>query len=1015
MVPFKEFKDRYPNFEECSIQYFDDVETRKDKTMAWICHVSMVDWNDIKARNDKWCWVFFSVNTMKRPEKNDKWRMVHYRDKNSTIHINSRFAESDSTSKEEQMKLIESAPIKPSMVIESNKSYHIYYFAEDWDFESFEEIELWLYMYFKWDRSFMTDYARVLRLPWLNHQKDIDKPFQIKCLWLEDKKYTKEEMIKSFPYNPELDPFHKKAKKAESKPLSISESNNIWEFMASLWNESMMFRIHRSSLVNWESIDLRANSDWSNQIWCNWKSTWAWIDSSDYIWSTNWWWPTWIQWCEWYWKSKPDILKWFFEYCSDIIPSRFDRTAKQVALEKAVDEQKKDDEAKKLWSSFKHIKYSEKVIRWFDELISTDPNTVMKFWWSERDEMLWWIYGGKIMLVGGETGTGKAQPLYSKILTPSWRTTMWQIKIWDEVMWSDWTTKKVTMIPFYWDQNVFRLHMSDWSYCDAWEHHEFRVKYNLNHKPNQEKDMEVFDIAVLTKYWVRLRIENTKPLITNEKDLPLDPYTLWALIWDWCCNQSSINFTTADPEMIWNLIFPEWDEIIKKRTSKYCYRIRKNSLKWDMHNKPSKTKSILWELWLLTTSYYKKIPEIYKMWSIEQRIELLKWLMDTDWTVENQMNRENTRLSFSTSSEQLAKDFMQLVKSLWWCGTTSSRIPTYNWSDWRKLKWMRSRTISFWLPDWINAFKLERKLSRVRSNSNMYTYIDRVEFLWIMPTQCISVEDQMYITDDYIPTHNTTFINQVALNLASAWVRVTRYSLEDRMEDNAKEEIYYAINRLRAKEFRPKIDWIKFVNNEYMTDSSKYYDEEVFIDAQRVIPELQEREIMELEKTKDVNINELVELMEQECDKWTRVFFIDHLHYFKYENDKQREDLQIEAAMKWINEVARKRNVAVFLVAHYSSSWVKDWKANINSFKWSSAIKQIANIIIQLVRVVDEDWNQTGQTMFQITKLRWPIPKNDIYSRFDISTYEYSFEKSEDQKQKEKEVKKKTKRFTGDP
>jgi len=41
-------------------------------------------------------------------------------------------------SKEEQRELIDKAPIAPSCVIESNKSYHIYYFASDATLENWE-------------------------------------------------------------------------------------------------------------------------------------------------------------------------------------------------------------------------------------------------------------------------------------------------------------------------------------------------------------------------------------------------------------------------------------------------------------------------------------------------------------------------------------------------------------------------------------------------------------------------------------------------------------------------------------------------------------------------------------------------------------------------------------------------------------------------------------------------------------------------------------------------------------
>jgi KaiC/GvpD/RAD55 family RecA-like ATPase len=59
----------------------------------------------------------------------------------------------------------------------------------------------------------------------------------------------------------------------------------------------------------------------------------------------------------------------------------------------------------------------------------------------------------------------------------------------------------------------------------------------------------------------------------------------------------------------------------------------------------------------------------------------------------------------------------------------------------------------------------------------------------------------------------TTFVNQVARNVARTGVRVVKYSLEDRMEDIGKEELYYEINRGRYQEER--YEWTKFVNNEY--------------------------------------------------------------------------------------------------------------------------------------------------------------------------------------------------------
>jgi hypothetical protein len=81
--------------------------------------------------------------------------------------------------------------------------------------------------------------------------------------------------------------------------------------------------------------------------------------------------------------------------------------------------------------------------------------------------------------------------------------------------------------------------------------------------------------------------------------------------------------------------------------------------------------------------------------------------------------------------------------------------------------------------------------------------------------------------------------------------------------------------------------------------------------------ELKKLSITELDKTKNVKVDDLIRLMEEEVKAGTKVFIIDHLHYFKMDNDGRR-DLEIENIMHSINEIARKYNVAVFLVAHYA-------------------------------------------------------------------------------------------------
>jgi len=234
----------------------------------------------------------------------------------------------------------------------------------------------------------------------------------------------------------------------------------------------------------------------------------------------------------------------------------------------------------------------------------------------------------------------------------------------------------------------------------------------------------------------------------------------------------------------------------------------------------------------------------------------------------------------------------------------------------------------------------------------------------------------------------STFVNQVCNNVSNQWHRVVKYSLEDKMEDIWKEDIYTMINRLRHKDWKKWYWWIAFVNWELNKD--KEFNE-YLIKACEILVE--KNNLIELDKTKEVKIDDLIELMEWECKNGAKLFAIDHLHYFEMDWT-ERHDLQIQNVMHRINELVRKYDIAVILVAHYRK-WSDNNYPNPDEFKDGAAIKQVANIIIQITR----DMESTDSTFF-ITKLRWPIKPKEITTTFNLETFEYDFTKSDKSKDK---------------
>ena len=168
-------------------------------------------------------------------------------------------------------------------------------------------------------------------------------------------------------------------------------------------------------------------------------------------------------------------------------------------------------------------------------------------------------------------------------------------------------------------------------------------------------------------------------------------------------------------------------------------------------------KNILFELGVLgTKSNNKFIPKSYLFGSlVEDRIALLQGLMDTDGTI-----KTNGEASFITASPLLRDDIVTLVKSLG--GNATPRI--------RDRRGLRSSfgpreiesklicyDIGISLPSHINPFFLKRKAERHKCSYIRDSKITSIVASGFKEVQCIEIDhpDHLYITDDFIVTHNT--------------------------------------------------------------------------------------------------------------------------------------------------------------------------------------------------------------------------------------------------------------------
>ena len=330
-IQLEMMRERYPHFKECTIQLFDDTKQGRDLARKLdqnkFSNEDLERW--LEAYNKKWAGVFFSINQMK------PWE----RDKASVTGVNAWACEVDNLSKEDQLKLISVAPLAPSLVIESHKSFHMYRFAKDGTIENWTKVCRWLRNFFGWDPAIASDISRVLRVPWYNHMKDPEHPFECMISDWNWEYYTEEQMLKAFPDTETLADKEARAIKKEAQLKQAIGNDDTWDRIRAMDSKAMLEKISWTSLVNGDVITFRHNSNWTEQILCNGKSTGCRIDKAWKIWSTDKGGPNWTNWIARYgWVDWKEIYKWIKEEFPFILPEKKEDVACWEISEKEIED-----------------------------------------------------------------------------------------------------------------------------------------------------------------------------------------------------------------------------------------------------------------------------------------------------------------------------------------------------------------------------------------------------------------------------------------------------------------------------------------------------------------------------------------------------------------------------------------------------------------------------------------------------------------------------------------------------
>ncbi len=362
---------------------------------------------------------------------------------------------------------------------------------------------------------------------------------------------------------------------------------------------------------------------------------------------------------------------------------------------------------------------------------------------------------------------GRAQPVDRQVLTPSGWQPIGSLRVGDLVIGSNGLPTPVLGVYPQGAREVFKVSAQDGASTVCCAEHLWFVT-----TPDDRKHGKPGRVVMTRDMIGRLRRNHqhryelpvlSAPVEMPPQEVPIEPYALGLLLGDGCLTTSTTpTFATTDVELAEALEAAlDGIELVHKGGPDDVLRDVQGRRGGVIVSNPVTV--ALRELALAgTRSSTKFVPPGYLFNAPAIRLGVLQGLLDSDGGPVTQRGR-GCRVQYTTCSERLRDDVVFLVRSLggvaYWrrraaAGRAPGRAngrPVHHRSD--------AFILEIRLPAGIEPFRLGRKRDRYREHGGgrPMRFVETIEPAGEAETVCIQVaaSDSLYVTDDFLVTHNT--------------------------------------------------------------------------------------------------------------------------------------------------------------------------------------------------------------------------------------------------------------------
>jgi phosphate starvation-inducible PhoH-like protein len=361
---------------------------------------------------------------------------------------------------------------------------------------------------------------------------------------------------------------------------------------------------------------------------------------------------------------------------------------------------------------------------------------------------------------------GRAQPVDQPVLTPDGFRPIGDLRVGDLVVGSDGRPTPVLGVFPQGRKEVFSIATQDGASTLACAEHLWFITtpddrmHGKRGRVVQTRDM----VGRLRRaHQHRFELPLVAPVAFPEREVPVDPYALGLLLGDGCMTaRVTPSFSTQDPELAQALeaALPGI-ELQRKSAVDYVLRRVGGGRGGVIVANPVTEAPRAFGL-AGTRSSPKFVPDEYLHNSAEVRLAVLQGLLDTDGGPVRQQGR-SCRVQYTTCSSRLRDDVVYLVRSLGGVVYVRTRLAHGRRPGWAAGRPVHHRSdahiLDIRLPAGIEPFRLARKREAYSADGGgrPMRFVTSIEPAGDAECVCIAVgaADSLYVTNDFLVTHNT--------------------------------------------------------------------------------------------------------------------------------------------------------------------------------------------------------------------------------------------------------------------